>query len=460
MAEVSGRDLAQFMRWYTQAGTPVVKARGSYDAAGQRFSLSLEQRVPPTPGQPEKAPMVIPVTTALLGRDGRALPLRLAGATSAGATELVLELTQASQTFTFEGVAQRPVPSLLRGFSAPVILETDDDEPALLLRLAHDADPYNRVEAGQELFVRHMIASVQALSASEPVRAPSPSLVGALRAALATVQGGAGDPALIALALAAPTIDVVADRLPWADYARAHEAREHLIAALAAALEPSLRAIDAELSDAIDAKPYRFEPTDVGRRSLRNVCVAYLARLPSGATDVAAHLTRAQSMTDTQHALALLAATSGPARDDAFAAFYARWHGEALMIDKWFALQAGSACTTAIDDVSALVKHPAFSLENPNRARSVVAAFGMNHLRFHDASGRGYVFLADQVRALDAFNPQVAARMVTPLLRWKRQDAPRQALMQRELRRVLGREGCSKDMYEQVTKALADAPAA
>jgi aminopeptidase N len=184
--------------------------------------------------------------------------------------------------------------------------------------------------------------------------------------------------------------------------------------------------------------------------------VAWRSRLPGGTQHVLAHLARAGSMTDTQAALALLSHTSGPARDEAFTAFYAKWKGEALMVDKWFALQATSVRPQALDDVVALTKHEAFTLENPNRVRSVLAAFGMsNPLRFHDASGRGYAFLSQFVRTIDAFNPQIAARMLTPLTRWRRQDPPRQVLMRQELQRVLDREGCSKDVFEIASKALA-----
>ncbi|MBE2250661.1 MAG: aminopeptidase N [Myxococcus sp.] len=454
MAEVSGRDFTQFSRWYSQAGTPRVKSKGTWDAAKGTWTLTLTQTVPATPGQSEKLPMLVPVTTALLGSDGERLPLVVDGV--ARGTECVLELTQAEQRFVFSGLSHPPVPSLLRGFSAPIILETDDDEAALLFRLAHDDDAFNRVEAGQELFLRHLFASIAAIQGgAEPV-APSAKLLDAVKTALATALTTAGDPALLALALSVPGIDVIGDRLAWADYASAHRAREHLVTALATALLPLVSQVDAHLSRSLDGAPYRFTPDDVGRRSLRNVLVAWRARLADGEAHVLAHHRRAGSMTDTQAALSLLSSTTSPARDEAFKAFYAQWKDEALMVDKWFALQATSTRPQALDDVMALMKHEAFTLENPNRARSLIAALGMsNPLRFHEASGRGYAFLGEQVRALDAFNPQIAARMLTPLTRWKRQDAPRQALMKRELQRILDREGCSKDVYEIVTKSLA-----
>ncbi len=454
MAEVSGRDFTQFSRWYSQAGTPKVTSKGAWDAAKGTWTLTLTQAVPPTPGQTEKLPMLVPVVTSLLGNDGKPVPLTVDGV--ARGTECVLELTQAEQRFVFSGLSHAPVPSLLRGFSAPIILETDDDERALLFRLAHDDDAFNRVEAGQELFLRHLFASIAAIQGGKEPIAPSAQLVDAVRTALATALTPEGDPALLALALSVPGIDVIGDRLAWADYASAHHAREHLVTALATALLPLITSVDAHLSKSLDGVAYRFAPDDVGRRSLRNVMVAWRARLADGEAQVLAHLRRAGSMTDTQAAYSLLSATTSAARDEAFKSFYAQWKGEALMVDKWFALQATSTRPQALDDVMTLMKHEAFTLENPNRARSLIAALGMsNPLRFHEASGRGYAFLGEQVRALDVFNPQIAARMLTPLTRWKRQDPPRQALMKQELQRILDREGCSKDVYEIATKSLA-----
>ena len=456
MAEVSGRDLTQFKRWYSQAGTPVVQAAGAWDAAAGTYTVTLKQMVPATPGQSDKLPMVIPIKAALLDAEGARVSLTVDG--TACGTETLLELVDGEQRFVFSGLSARPVPSLLRDFSAPITLVTDDDESALLFRLAHDDDAFNRVEAGQELFLRHLLGSIESVQAGQGPLPPSSALLTAVQQALSSALRPAGDPALLALALSVPGLDVIGDRLPWADYASAFAARESLITAIATSMAGLMLEVDASLSQALDGKPYAFAPTPVGQRSLRNLLVSFQARLSDA--PVVAHLQRATSMTDTQAALGLLANTTGKARDDAFAAFYARWQGEALMIDKWFALQAMTTRKTALDDIASLAAHEAFSLENPNRARSIIVALGMsNPLHFHDASGRGYTFLADQVRTLDAFNPQIAARLMTPLTRWKRQNPARQALMQTELRRILSRDGVSKDVFEITTKALADAPA-
>jgi aminopeptidase N len=454
MAEVSGRDFTQFALWYTQAGTPTVTSRGSWDPQRGTWTLTLKQQTPATPGQPEKKPMLIPVVTALLGSDGRRLSLEVDGV--ARGTECVLELTQAEQQFVFSGLSQKPTPSLLRGFSAPVILETDDDESALLFRLAHDDDALNRVEAGQELFMRHLLESVAQVQQRRETLKPKAVLLDAVKTALTGVLNGHADASLLALAISVPGLDVLGDRLPWADYASAFLAREALMAAIATELEPVMAHVDAVLSAALASTPYRFAPDDVGRRSLRNVIVAYQSRLTSGEHWVLRHLQRANSMTDTQASLALLANLESPAREEAFASFYRRWKAEALMVDKWFALQSMSTRASTLDHVLALTDHEAFTLENPNRARSVIASFGMaNPLRFHEPSGRGYTFLAEMVRQLDVFNPQIAARMLTPLTRWKRQDPARQTLMKQALQHTLDRPGCSKDVYEIATKSLA-----
>jgi len=448
MSTVSGRDLSLFQRWYSQAGTPSATSKGSYDAEAKTFTLTMTQTVPPTPGQPEKLPMLLPIKAALLGSDGQRMSLHLAGR-SVG-DETLLELTEREQTFVFTGVNEKPVPSLLRDFSAPIKLTTDDDEAALLFRLAHDDDAFNRVEAGQELFLRALDASIASLQKGGDVIAPSKALLDAVRTALTSKT----DPGLLALALGVPGIDVIGDRLAWADYTNAFKAREALITAVATSLHDVLATVDAELSKGLDGKAYEFAPAPVAQRSLRNLVVAYRARLSD--EHVFAHLARATCMNDTQAAMALLVNTRGEQRDAALSAFFAKWKDEALMIDKWFGVQAGATREGSLDDVIALSKHEAFSLENPNRARSVIGAFGMgNPLHFHDASGRGFSFLADQVMAIDAFNPQIAARFLVPLTRWRRQDEARQALMKKEIQRVLTRPGVSKDVFEIATKALA-----
>ena len=451
MAAVSGRDLSVFSRWYSQSGTPELKATTSFDALNKLFTLTLSQETQATPDQATKEPLLLPVKTALLGAGGKRLALSMNG--RALGDETVLEFSTAAHSFVFDKVEEAPVVSLLREFSAPVKLSTDDNEGALLFRLAHDDDAFNRCEAGQELFLRLIEANVGRAQAGEAPTPPAAALFAAIDTALQGALNGSADASLLALALSPPALDVIGDRLPWADYASAHLAREALIRSLATALASTLKKVDAATTASLGDGPYAFTPRAVGLRSLRNLVVGLLARID--VEIVSRHLARARDMTDTQSGLALLALGSGQERDAAFAAFYQRWKHEALVIDKWFALQAQSTRAGALNDVEALLRHPDFSMENPNRVRSVVGAFSSgNPLHFHDASGRGYLMLGERVRTLDAFNPQIAARMLTPLTRWKRQNGPRQQLMRAELHRVLGRDGVSNDVAEIATKAL------
>ena len=457
MEEASGRDLSQFKLWYEQAGTPELRVQTCHEPETKRLHVRFEQSVPDTPGQTDKAPMCIPVRTALLDPESKA-PLALTVDGKERGQETVLELTQASQDFVFDNVSKAPVPSFLRGFSAPVKLHTDAPKSDLLFRLAHDNDSFNRVEAGQELFLRHLEAQSKALSQGEGGDDIDSGWVDAIRASLqSTLKDTDADPALLALALSVPSLSVLGDRLSerghFADYASAHQAREKLITDLATTLKGDLGEVEKALTSQL-AGPYEFAPAPVGRRSLRNLCVAWQSRVDG---DIPlTHLQRATNMTDTQVALALLSDQSGSARDDAFAAFRSQWSHEALMMDKWFALQAQSVRAGVLDDVENLVKDEAFSLKNPNRARALITGFAMgNPLHFHDSSGRGFRFLADHVIALDAFNPQIAARFLTPLTRWRKQDEARQILMKNEIERVLKRDDCSRDVYEIASKALA-----
>lgn len=456
MAEASGRDLSQFKLWYEQAGTPELRVQTCHDPETQRYHVRFEQHVPDTPGQSGKQPMCIPVRTALLDRQART-PLALTLNGQVLGAETVLEVTETSQDFVFENMPNPPVASFLRGFSAPVKLQTDEKENDLLFRLAHDDDSFNRVEAGQELYLRYLESASKSIAAAEPSAAPGDPWLHAIRSTLRGVLDSDADPALLALALSVPGIAVIGDRLAerghFADYSSAHKAREALVATLAQTLKEDLVEVSSSLTERLHG-PYAFAPGPVGCRSLRNLCTAWQTRLAPGLAQE--HLERATNMTDTQVALALLSDQSGPVRDQAFLAFRQKWAKEALMMDKWFTLQAQSTRSTVMDDVEELVQDEAFSLKNPNRARALVMGFAMgNPLHFHDPSGRGFRFLADHVIALDAFNPQIAARFLTPLTRWRKQDETRQVLMKSQIERVLNRSDCSRDVYEIASKALA-----
>ena len=451
MEAASGMDLGQFRRWYTQAGTPVLEVRGEYDAARSRYVLDIEQRTPPTPGQPEKLPLHVPVRVALLGEDGNGIPLHCEAPGPAGAHEAVLEVREARHTFRFSNIPSRPVPSLARGFSAPVKVEIERGDDELAFLIARETDPFNRWDAVQEYATRLMLAMVEDRRAGAEPGLPD-AFVSALRALL---LDDAADPAFTAEALALPSESALADRMEVIDVEAVHEVRETVKATLALRLEDAFAYVhDANLPRG----PYRFEAGDAGRRSLKNLCLGYLMELddPAVRASCRRQLETADNMTDTLAALACFADARTTERDDRLAWFERRWKDDPLVLDKWFALQATSRLPGTLGRVRELVRHPGFDIENPNRVRALAGAFcHSNQRRFHDAAGAGYRFLSEHVLAIDAFNPQSAARLLGAASRWRRLDAGRAALLRGELERIAAAPGLSKDCYEIAKKFLA-----
>ena len=431
MQDASGVDLSAFLGWYGQAGTPELSFSESYDAAARRYTLTLRQRTAPTPGQAEKQALPIPVATGLLGPDGAQL------------AERMLLLTGAEQDFVFEDIAAPPVPSLLRGFSAPVKLSGMD--PARLRFLAaHDSDPFVRWDSLQSYAAELMLACIASGEGGA-----DPGLLDAFAATLDTADA---DPAFAAACLVLPAEATVADRMAVVDVDAIHATRQALRHALGQALAPRLRATYDRLAD---SGPYRIDGAAIGRRALRNACLAYLAAAgPEGEVLAKAQFDTAGNMTDSLAALDMLAASDSPHRAAALAAFHARWRHEELVLDKWFTLQALSPRQDTLAQVQALLGHPDFDIRNPNRARSLLAAFPGNQVRFHDAAGGGYRFLADAIIRLDPANSQTAARLVSPLGQWRRQDAGRQGHMRAALREILGLPGLSRGTFEQTSRAL------
>jgi aminopeptidase N len=429
----AGVDLSPFLAWYDQAGTPELSFAETYDAASRSYVLTLRQDTKPTPGQAEKRALPIPVAMGLLGPDG------------AQVAERLLLLTGAAQDFVFEDVAARPVPSLLRGFSAPVRL-VGMDRARLRFLAAHDSDPFVRWDSLQGYAAELMLARI-----GDGSRGVDEGLLAAFEA---TLDGAEADPAFAAACLVLPAEASVADRMAVVDVDAIHAVRQDLRRALGAALAGRLRATYDALAD---TGPYSVDGRAIGRRALRNACLAYLAAAgEEGVALAQAQYRAAGNMTDQFAALDVLAASDGPAGEAALADFHARWRHEELVLDKWFALQALSPRADALSRVAALAEHPDFDLRNPNRARSLLAAFPGNQVRFHDAAGGGYRFLADAVIALDPANSQIAARLVTPLGQWRRQDAGRQALMRAALRRILDLPGLSRGTFEQASRALGE----
>ncbi|MGV0758748.1 aminopeptidase N [Tistrella mobilis] len=457
-ADANELDLGDFFRWYVQAGTPEVSVETRHDPESRSFELTFTQTLKPTPGQPVKKPMVIPVRTALIGADGAPLALRLANeaadAAEAGQTERVLVLEDRVTRFTFADVAERPVPSLLRGFSAPVKLETRAEDADLAFLMGHDDDAFNRWEAAQTYAIRVIHRLIADVAAGRPLVLPAD-----FRDAFARTIGDESlDPALIAEALTLPGESYLAETMTRIDVEGITAARQFVRREIGRSLEGLLLEVFDRLAAEDAGKPYSFDPASVGRRSLANLCLAYLGA-PGGAAGLERARRRfetADNMTDALGGLLVLADQEDALSQPAFDAFYARWKDEPLVVDKWFMVQATASRANALDHVLKLMEHPAFSMRNPNRVRSLIGAFAASNPRgFHEASGRGYDFLADQIITLDASNPQIAARLVGPFKRWRRYDDQRQALMRQALERIAARQGLSRDVYEMVSKSLA-----
>jgi aminopeptidase N len=460
LADANSRDLAQFERWYSQAGTPRVAVRAAHDAASRRYSLTLSQRYgEAAPArETQQGPLLIPFAIGLIGRNGADLPLRLEGEGAAAGTTRVLELTGHEETFTFVDVDEAPLPSLLRNFSAPVIVEYDYTNDELAFLLAHDSDPFNRWEAGQRLATRELLTLAARAAASAPL-----SLDDSVVAAFARVLTDETlSPAFRELALVLPSESYLAEQMAEADPAAVHAARQFMRKRLATALRGDWLALHAR-----HATPGPYEPTvqAAGHRGLKNLALAYLAELddPSDAIRLAqTQYDEANNMTDRAAALAALLAASATgastAAERALDDFYRRFEREPLVIDKWFAMQAmqrGSESRPIIDVVRKLTAHPAFTLRNPNRARSLIFSFcSGNPAQFHAADGSGYAFWAEQVIALDALNPQVAARLARALELWRRYTPALRERMREALSRVAS-QASSRDVREIVEKALA-----
>ncbi|MCB1773276.1 MAG: aminopeptidase N, partial [Gammaproteobacteria bacterium] len=446
MADASGMDLAQLQHWYDYAGTPRVSVDGEYDAAQSTYTLTFAQSVPDTPGQTDKPPFLIPIVTGLVGADGRDMAVRLDDGPDA-ATQHTLRLTDAEQSFVFHAVDSEPVPSLLRGFSAPVKLEFDYSDEQLMFLMAHDSDGFNRWDAAQVLARRVLLQLAADAAAGRALEVPS-GLVDAFARALADVDG---DPALLAEVLSLPALGYLGDFMDTVDIDALHAAREAVCVTIGRQLRDSLESTYRRLDgDAV----YAPEPGQIGRRSLKNRALYYLAA--GGAADdlCLAQYDRQHNMTDVMAAMALIVDGDHPQRLAVLADFEQRWRGDALVMDKWFAVQASSSRPDTLDRVRELMGHPAFSMRNPNKVRSLIGAFAnANPVRFHAADGSGYAFLRDQVLALDPENPQIAARLLRALSRWNRYDSGRQQAMQAALQAVLDAK-VSKDVYEIAAKSL------
>jgi aminopeptidase N len=442
MEDVSGVDLTQFKLWYSQAGTPIVTVQDDYDAEKQRYSLAISQYTPPTPGHNEKLPLHIPISIGLLDKKGDEIPL---------SRDPVIHLTEQEQIFVFEDVPCQPVPSLLRHFSAPVKLQYDYKDKDLLFLSQHDQDPFNSWEAGQKYMLRVLLRLVRDHQQHAALQCPS-ELVTLFRYMLETKTQ---DDFLLSEKLTLPSESYIGDQMDIIDVDAVHAAREFVSQTLAQQLETQFLKLYKRCQS--DDKSQAFDLKMIGRRQLKNTCLYYLGYLPPQIDLIAEQFnkTLGRNMTDAQAALTVLVNTTGTQREASLKTFYDLWHKDALVLDKWFAIQATAHTADAIDRIKALAKHEAFDIKNPNKVYALIGTLGArNATVLHAKSGEGYEYLREVVQELDGLNPQVAARMVEPLTQWRRYDSNRQVLMRAQLEILKKNTKLSPDLYEKVTKAL------
>ncbi|MGI9251604.1 MAG: aminopeptidase N [Pseudohongiellaceae bacterium] len=487
MEEAADISLQQFRIWYSQAGTPVLNITADYNSEAKQYTLNVKQSCPATPGQDKKQPLHIPLRVGLLNRDGNEMPLHLhnaienkTGETNSNAdmqddsanaashnavtindsateqTDLVLNLTEQNQQFIFNDVETEPVPSLLRGFSAPVRLSFAYPPEDLCFLMVHDSDGFNRWNAAQELALLELGTVQQTLTTGDGKPQISKLILEAYRGVIDSVLQST-DKAAISQLLTLPSESYLIEQATEVNVEAIHQAREFVLDELAANFTTGFAAIYEQNQS---TEKYNTAAPAVAQRTLKNLALAFLVRSGQGDWLAACQnqFQQADNMTDQQAALRMLVnsreAAARPLAQAALAAFYKQWQHEPLVVDQWFLIQACCPLAEGLQRVMTLLKHPDFTLRNPNKVRALIGSFcGQNHINFHTADGAGYTFLADQVLALDALNPQIAARLLTPLTRWRKYDSKRQALMQTQLQRIKAVAGLSKDVFEVVSKS-------
>jgi len=448
MADASGVDLSQFRLWYSQAGTPEITVEGRYDAGNGTYDLTVSQVVPKTPGQDAKQPMHIPLEVGLLDAQGRGIPLTLDGEmTDPARTSRVLSLTKPQQTFRFKGVPEPKALSFNRGFSAPITVKSSQGGAALAFQMAHDEDAFARWEAGQQYATDLLLQRV-----AKPAQAFDPAFIDAVGQVL---KDDGLDKAFVAEAILLPSEDYIADKMAVVDVDGVHAAREALRRQIAQSFRPQLEQIYQRNTV---PGPYSPAAGPAGQRALKNVALGYLSALADDDAGLRQVIFRqystADNMTDRMAALRALIDIDCAERQQALDDFYARFKDDALVLDKWLGLQAISALPDTLQRVQGLLTHPSFSMQKPNKVRALIGSFTANALRYHAADGSGYAFHADRILELEPVNPQVAARLLAPLGRWRRFDTGRQVKMKAALERVLAKPKLSRDVYEIASKSL------
>lgn len=441
-------DLVQFRQWYSQAGTPVLEVEEDYNQQDKTLNITITQSCESTPGQPTKKPLHIPVKLGLLASNGSVASIKTEDCDPCD--ETIIELKEQQQTFVFEQLEEKPVVSLLRGFSAPVLVKKRQSLEELAFLLSYDSDTFNRWEAGQIMSGKIIFGLIEDLLQGRELQL-NPLLSEAYKNVL---QQPWDDFSYFSLLLSLPEENYLAGQMQIIDVEAIHIAREFVKRSLAKQLQEQFE--DLYQSNHKDESG-QFDAGSIGRRRIKNSCLSYLAKLETEKSNQLAEkqFRSAKNMTDQITALAVIVDSSNPAKQACLQSFYQQWQNEALVIDKWFTLQACSSAENTFSTVQKLMQHPAFELTNPNRARSLIGAFSQaNQLHFHAANGQGYQFLADQVIALNTINPQVASRMVSALTQWKRFDKNRQILMKTVLEQIINTLDISKDVYEIASKSL------
>ena len=454
MEEASGIDLKQFRLWYSQAGTPRIIVKTEFDHTNESFTMRFKQVLPKTPGQPEKDPMLIPITMGLLDPSGKDLPLVIDGENhpDSGKTTRTVQLTQDEQSFTFLNITNQPIPSLFRNFSAPVHLEMERSMQDWIFQMSHDSDLFNRWEASQTLSTQIILNIVEKRQRGEEPSLPEEYV----RAFGANLAKSVLDPAIFTRILSLPSEIVLAESMTTIDPENIHHARKWLTEQLAKAFAPVLLQTYHEQEQ---KGPYAISAEAIGRRALRNACLSFLMSQTSpehGGLAEEQYAT-ATNMTDRIAALVCLTRQDARVREPIFSDFFQRWKNDPLVIDKWFELQATSPAEETFEHVQSLTQHASFDIENPNKVRALLGTFTMaNPYRFHTEGDSAYAFLTDRILQIDAFNPQVAARLITPLARWRRHAQHRRLAMKEQLQRIVDTQGASKDIFEIASKSLKD----
>ena len=448
MADANGVDLGRFGRWYGQSGTPQVHVSDHYDAAAQKYTLTLKQHTPATHDQQSKQALVIPFAVGLLSADGEDFPLQLENETDATGGTRLLVLEEAQQEYSFINIPEAPVPSLFRDYSAPVKIFYDYSHGQLATLIAYDSDAYVRWDAAQRMAQDVILEQCQRHANGMEMKLDS-SLLMAFRGILSDNQA---DPALLAQAMILPDEDYLAEQMEVVDVDGIHAARRFIKKGLANDLATHFSERYAELNDGL---PYQKSSGAMARRALKNVCLSYLLETAAGEPQAVAQLESSDNMTDTLAAINGLILVDSPMAGTALSEFETRWREDALVMDKWFIMQAIKPGPGTVSRVRELMQHPAFSIQNPNKVRSLIGAFAMlNPTGFHAGDGSGYTFHADRVIELDGLNPQIAARMAAAFNRWKRYDDGRKKLMKAQLQRIAAVDNLSGDVSEIINNAL------